>query len=190
MIFLFIIPSEVCYFFDLFIFNWRMIVLQYWFDFCHTSVWISHRCTYVPSLLKLPPFPTSLGCYRAPVWVPWVMNYLITYFCPSLCPYQSDLVTPAAVSHTHLQPAQYNFLNARERDWVSASKCPGITWACVVHCFCRILPSRIKMEPWLWWLWSLFQAPAWPSSGGVSFSLPQTGGFMLPPLDSLQKGEL
>ena len=40
------------------IFNWRMIALQYWFDFCHTSTWISHRCTYVPSLLNLP--PTSL----------------------------------------------------------------------------------------------------------------------------------
>jgi len=38
--------------------NWRMIALQYWFDFCHTSTWISHRCTYVPSLLNLP--PTSL----------------------------------------------------------------------------------------------------------------------------------
>ena len=24
--------------------------LQYWFDFCHTSTWINHRCTYVPSL--------------------------------------------------------------------------------------------------------------------------------------------
>ena len=57
------------------IFNWRMIALQYWFDFCHTSTWISHRYTYVPS--HLPPFPTPLGCYRAPVWVPWVIQQSI-----------------------------------------------------------------------------------------------------------------
>ena len=38
----------------LFIFN-GLIALQYWFDFCHTSIWISYRCTYVSSLLKLPP---------------------------------------------------------------------------------------------------------------------------------------
>ena len=27
-----------------FIFNWRIIALQYWFHFFHTSTWISHRC--------------------------------------------------------------------------------------------------------------------------------------------------
>lgn len=91
----------------------------------------------------LPPFPTPLGCYRAPVWVPWVTNYLITYYVPSLCPYQSYLVTPAAVSHTHLQPAQYNFLNARERDWVSASKCPGIN---VSMCCPLLLQSPSKQN--------------------------------------------
>ena len=56
--------------FNLFIFNWRIIALQFWFDFCHTSTWISLRCTCVSSLLNLP--PTPLLCCRAPVWVPWV----------------------------------------------------------------------------------------------------------------------
>ena len=37
------------------IFNWRIIGLQYCIGFCHTSAWISHRHTYVPSLLNLPP---------------------------------------------------------------------------------------------------------------------------------------
>ena len=41
------------YIYIFFFFNWLMIALQYWFDFCHTSTWISHRCTYVPSLLNL-----------------------------------------------------------------------------------------------------------------------------------------
>ena len=38
---------DVLFLFYLFIFNGRMIALQYWFDFCHISTWISHRCTYV-----------------------------------------------------------------------------------------------------------------------------------------------
>ena len=50
----------------LFIFNWRIIALQDCVGFCHTSAWISHRYTYVPSLR---PLPTPLGCYRALVWV-------------------------------------------------------------------------------------------------------------------------
>ena len=39
----------------LFIFNWRITDVQYCVGFCHTSTWISHRYTYVPSFLVLPP---------------------------------------------------------------------------------------------------------------------------------------
>ena len=39
----------------LFIFNWRITDVQYCVGFCHTSTWISHRYTCVPSLLILPP---------------------------------------------------------------------------------------------------------------------------------------
>ena len=39
-------------------FHWRRIALQYHIDFCHISTWISHRYTYVPSLLN--PTPISL----------------------------------------------------------------------------------------------------------------------------------
>ena len=35
--------------------NWRTSALQCCVDFCHTSTWISHRYTFVPSLLNLPP---------------------------------------------------------------------------------------------------------------------------------------
>ena len=41
-----------------FMFNWRMIALQYCVGFCRTSTWISHRYTYVPSLLNLLPTPS------------------------------------------------------------------------------------------------------------------------------------
>ena len=36
-------------------FNWRIITLQNCDGFCHTSVWIGHRYTCVPSILKAPP---------------------------------------------------------------------------------------------------------------------------------------
>ena len=53
-----------------FIFNWRIITLQYCVGFCHTSKWISHRYTYVLSLLNLLPIShpinTPLGCHQAP----------------------------------------------------------------------------------------------------------------------------
>ena len=40
-------------------FNWMIVTLQYGDDFCCTSTWISHRYTYVPSLLNLPFFSPS-----------------------------------------------------------------------------------------------------------------------------------
>ena len=43
------------------IFNWLMIGLQYWLNFCHISTWITMGVTYVPSLCNLP--PTSRHSY-------------------------------------------------------------------------------------------------------------------------------
>ena len=45
------------YLFVLSIFYWRIIALQNFAVFCQTSTWISHRYTYLPSLLNLPPIP-------------------------------------------------------------------------------------------------------------------------------------
>ena len=41
-------------------FNWRIIALRN-FVFCQTSVWISHRYTYIPSLLNLPSIFLSIS---------------------------------------------------------------------------------------------------------------------------------
>ena len=46
------LPGEVVF---VFFFNWRIIALQYWIGFCHTSTWLNHRHTYAPSRLTLPP---------------------------------------------------------------------------------------------------------------------------------------
>ena len=46
-------PNNIPLFFKK-IFYWRVMALQYCVGFCHTSTWISHRCTYFPFLLNLP----------------------------------------------------------------------------------------------------------------------------------------
>ena len=40
-----------------FFFNWKIITLQYYVAFCYTTMWISCKYTYIPSLLSLPPNP-------------------------------------------------------------------------------------------------------------------------------------
>ena len=62
-------------FFNLFIFNGRIIALQYWVGFCHTSTWISHRYTYVRSLLSLPPSPSHPSrLLHSPGFTLWKTN--------------------------------------------------------------------------------------------------------------------
>ena len=64
--------------FVLFLFCWRIIALQCCVGFCHISTWISHRYTYVCSLLnlRLSLYPIPQGCHRAPGWVPCVIQQL------------------------------------------------------------------------------------------------------------------
>ena len=47
------------------IFNWKIIALQCYVGFCYTSVWISHKQTYVPSLLSFLPPPTTSHPFRS-----------------------------------------------------------------------------------------------------------------------------
>ena len=49
--FLNILP-EIQFFKNPFIFDWRIIALQYCVGFCHTATWISHGYPYVPGSLK------------------------------------------------------------------------------------------------------------------------------------------
>ena len=40
-----------------YVFNWRIVALQCCVGFCHTTTCISHKYTYIPSLLNLPSIP-------------------------------------------------------------------------------------------------------------------------------------
>ena len=55
-----------------------IIALQYYVGFCHTSTLISHRYTYVPSFLNLPPtsqlYPTPLGCWKLCLNLLWSLS--------------------------------------------------------------------------------------------------------------------
>ena len=55
------------YLFTYLFFSWRIIALQNFVVFCQASTWISHRYTYVPSLLNLlllPHLLYPLICWR------------------------------------------------------------------------------------------------------------------------------
>ena len=58
----------------IFFFNWRIITLQNFVVFCQTSTWVSHRYTYVSSLLNLPPHlpphSTPLGWHMEKAMAP------------------------------------------------------------------------------------------------------------------------
>ena len=57
-LFPFLSPYSAFFFFFKF-FYCKVLALQHCAGFCHTSTWISHRCTYVSSLLNALPSPTT-----------------------------------------------------------------------------------------------------------------------------------
>ena len=70
-------------FFNLFKFNWKIIALQYWFDFCHTSTWISHKCHYVPCLLNLPPTSHKMYISINFYWSLVALQCHASFCCPA-----------------------------------------------------------------------------------------------------------
>ena len=84
--------------FNLFLFNWRIIALQCYIGFCHTSAWTSHMYTDFPSLLDTPltshPIPisrllqsTQLSslCYTANShWLSVLQMVIYMFHCCSL----------------------------------------------------------------------------------------------------------
>ena len=122
--------------FYLFIFNWRLIALQYWFDFRHTSTWICHRCTYVSSLLNLPPtsdlpplyivaepqfeFPESQG------------NFPLAIYCNKGSVYASMLLSPFISSAPCVWSLKKGYLAVTVPSslFLSTFSCPHVQTAC------------------------------------------------------------
>ena len=84
-----------------FIFNWRIITLQHYVGFCHTSPWISHRHTRVPYLSNIP--PTLLGCHRALALGFPVSYSMVAYQVNAEIPIFSCLFLNYESTVTHLQ---------------------------------------------------------------------------------------
>ena len=57
--------------------NWRMLTLQYCDGFCHTSTWMSHRCTCVPpAWTPAPTFLPTPSLWVVPEHQLWVSCFM------------------------------------------------------------------------------------------------------------------
>ena len=102
----YMLSSIYCMWVFLFFFlNWRIIALQNFVIFCHTSTRVSHRYTLSPpsqTFLSSPsPFHRS-GCHSTPVWIPWVtwqipIGYLFyIWYSKFLCYSLNNLPSPSS----------------------------------------------------------------------------------------------
>ena len=97
----------------IFIFNWLMTALQYWFDFCHTSTWISHQFNSVQfshSVLSDSVTPPGLP-----------VHHQLPEFTQTHVHWMGDPILP---SHPLLSPCPPTFNLSQHQDlfkWISSS---------------------------------------------------------------------
>ena len=115
-----------------FIFNWRTITLQYCDGFCHTSMaeTISHKYTYVPSLINLP--PTSLSIH------PSRLSQSISF--GSLC----HITNSHWLSMLHMALYMFQCYSLKSSPLLPLQLCPNICSLCLhLHC-CPISVSSFE----------------------------------------------
>ena len=105
-------------------FNWRITVLQYRVGLCHASTWISHRYTYIPFVLNLPPtsHPIQLSATAAAA-------AKSLQSCPTLCD-PIDGNPPGS-------PVP-GILQARTQEWVALSFSNAWKWKVKVKSLSRV----------------------------------------------------
>ena len=94
------------------IFYWRIIALQCCIDFCHTTMWISHKYTYIRSILNLPPtsHPTLnwTDSTQTNVCVSTLLSLHLTF---ALVPFNATKHFIRILTYPHwLLPSKENFL--------------------------------------------------------------------------------
>ena len=110
-----------------FIFNRRIIALQYCVGFCHIATWISHRYTYVPSLLNLLPtshpiLPFSEGYY---FFICGSISFLLTVVWASLVELKNTLLLLVVSSLGPRDSESHHFSVASPPQMLTLIECMG-----------------------------------------------------------------
>ena len=103
----YVVFSHILSQFFFFLFNWWIIAIQYHAGFCHTSTWISHRYTYGPSLLDLPPIAHLIPPSRLSqstglsAWCHTVNSHWLSILCRVMCMLLSPFIPPSPSPTVH-----------------------------------------------------------------------------------------
>ena len=113
----------------IFILHLRTTALQCCVSVCCTTVWISHKYTYIPSLLSFPPTSSpshSLGHHRALSWCPCVTQQLPTscLFYTWYCLYGNSEVK--LLSHVQLFATPWAVATSLLCLWDFPGNSPGV----------------------------------------------------------------
>ena len=79
-----LLDDTVVLFFLIFMFNWRIVALQYCVGFCHTTI-IRYKYTYIPFLWSLPPSPSSHSSWSSQSTRLSSLGYTAPSYCCCCC---------------------------------------------------------------------------------------------------------
>ena len=106
------LAREFTIFLNVFIFNWGITALQYCVSFCYASTWISHRYSYVPSLLNLPQYyvvlriPRSSLSYNLASAILWVVEWVFQVISATATP-RGPLYAQTSNNYSDLTPGSW-----------------------------------------------------------------------------------
>ena len=103
------------------VFSWSILALQCWVSFCCTTIRISYKYTYIPSLLSLPPTPVPhikvIPGHRAELPVLYSSFPLAAYFTRVCVCYTLSRVQLFAVIQTVAHQAPLSMEFSRQEYW-------------------------------------------------------------------------